>query len=510
MKNKFILSSLVFLFASLILLIYPQVSLAAISVTTNAASATSTEATLNGATTDAAAGIYDGRGFNFGTASANAGEYNIGSSTESGAYTAPDTFTPYATTSLTRGEVYYFRAYISSSTAAADGFPSITYGTEQQFMTGLYEPTDLAAVPGQSLMSLSWTTTTGAHTVYVEVRYSPGAYPTSISGGTQACQVNGTTCTLDGLTCGTTYYFRAWATTTDTVGGMSTSSDSYSQLAQSTSGCAGTSPTRGGRTLTAPTTFSDSSVIAGGATSTEIREVTLTLKASNVLLMTICNDPNFIGCWLEDYDETKSWTLTEGDGLKTVYVKFVSPDGMNSEVISATITLKTVVEEVIEEAPAEEVVEEAPTVEEVEEEEVVEEVETPISEMTIDEIQGKIAQIMAQIKLLQEQLVEVKAAEKISGCTISSFDRNLKQGMSGSDVKCLQIVLNSSADTKIAASGVGSAGDETTYFGALTKAAVIKFQKKYASEILAAWGLTSGNGFIGQTTRAKLNEILGK
>jgi len=151
----------------------------------------------------------------------------------------------------------------------------------------------------------------------------------------------------------------------------------------------------------------------------------------------------------------------------------------------------------------EEVVEEG-----VAEEEVV--VEKPISEMTIDEIQGKIAQIMAQIKVLQEQLVEAKAAEKISGCTINFFDRNLKQGMSGSDVKCLQIILNSDADTKIVASGVGSSSNETTYFGALTKSAVVKFQGKYASEILAAWGLTSGNGFIGQTTRAKLNEILGK
>lgn len=87
------------------------------------------------------------------------------------------------------------------------------------------------------------------------------------------------------------------------------------------------------------------------------------------------------------------------------------------------------------------------------------------------------------------------------------FEKNLKQGDKSSDVTELQKILNSSPDTQISASGTGSPGNETNYFGGLTKVAVIKFQNKYKGDILTPAGLFYGNGFVGGLTRGKLNNL---
>lgn len=88
----------------------------------------------------------------------------------------------------------------------------------------------------------------------------------------------------------------------------------------------------------------------------------------------------------------------------------------------------------------------------------------------------------------------------------AAFTRTLFLGMSGSDVRELQVLLNQDVETRIALSGPGSPGLETAYFGPLTERAVIKYQEKYRSTILVPLNLSRGTGYVGPSTLAHLSE----
>jgi peptidoglycan hydrolase-like protein with peptidoglycan-binding domain len=119
---------------------------------------------------------------------------------------------------------------------------------------------------------------------------------------------------------------------------------------------------------------------------------------------------------------------------------------------------------------------------------------------TPEDLQKMIDTLMAQIEALKGGTASATA----SGYT---WTRDLKTGATGADVMELQKFLNSNEDTRVAATGVGSAGMETSYFGPATAAAVSKFQMKYRADILSPAGLVNPTGFFGPSTRAKANAM---
>jgi len=117
--------------------------------------------------------------------------------------------------------------------------------------------------------------------------------------------------------------------------------------------------------------------------------------------------------------------------------------------------------------------------------------------MTTAELQAMIQQLQQQITQLQQQLAQVQG-EPAVWC--HDFNVNLGYGNSGTEVRALQTALEKEGFYKRTVSG---------YFDDYTSSAVSSFQEKYQTEVLAPWGLARGIGFVGTTTRAKLNALYG-
>lgn len=80
----------------------------------------------------------------------------------------------------------------------------------------------------------------------------------------------------------------------------------------------------------------------------------------------------------------------------------------------------------------------------------------------------------------------------------TAITRNLYLGLVGEDVRTLQKLLNANGYT-VSLTGGGSPGNETTFFGSGTQAAVIKFQIGHA--------ITPAVGYVGPITRAVLGSL---
>jgi hypothetical protein len=124
---------------------------------------------------------------------------------------------------------------------------------------------------------------------------------------------------------------------------------------------------------------------------------------------------------------------------------------------------------------------------------------------TVAQLMAEIQQLTAQLNGLSGSTTTTTTGSNTSSgspaaCAGVTFTRNLLVGSTGSDVKCLQAILNTSSSTQVSTTGAGAPGYETTYFGPATLRAVKVWQ--------VAAGFVPANQ-IGPMSRAKLNAWLG-
>lgn len=134
-----------------------------------------------------------------------------------------------------------------------------------------------------------------------------------------------------GLSSGTSYSYYVTAANAD---GDSSASNTATAATSSSGGGGG----GGGGGYTPASSVTNMSIsINSGAASTNNSAVTLTIGAANAAKMAISNNADFSGGAWETFAVSKAWNLTSGDGVKTVYIKFMDASGYSSAAISDTI-----------------------------------------------------------------------------------------------------------------------------------------------------------------------------
>ncbi len=144
-------------------------------------------------------------------------------------------------------------------------------------------------------------------------------------------------------------------------------------------------------------------------------------------------------------------------------------------------------------------------------------IQRPISEMSrgevlakIEELEELLSQLRSHLAVLDEQeesgediagADQEKETEKIE-ISCGEIASDLRTGMNNEEITCLQEFLKNQGQE------IYPEGLVTGYFGPLTRQAVIRFQEKYKEEVLGPWDLEQGTGFVGETTRNKINQLI--
>jgi len=121
----------------------------------------------------------------------------------------------------------------------------------------------------------------------------------------------------------------------------------------------------------------------------------------------------------------------------------------------------------------------------------------------------KMQALLAQIEALKKEIARVqailaaRAAAPRTAFSCAAITADLYLGVQNNNqIVCLQEFLRSQGSL------IYPGGLITGNFDAATRAAVVRFQEKYTAEILAPLGLKSGTGYVGASTRAKINRLI--
>ena len=222
-------------------------------------------------------------------------------------------------TTLSPATTYYFSA--SANNSAGTSWPAASLS----FITKANTPSSLAlTVDSATQITAAWSANSNPDGTYY--------YIENTTNSTNSGWITTRTWASSGLTCNTSYTFTVKAKNGD---GVETAT---STLSKTTAVCPG-----GG--LPADFYLPPTAPLNGflvqinnGVTTTNTQDVILTLRgSSDTLRMSISNDINFTNGVQEPYTIQKQWRLTDGQGLKTVYVKFFTAYGVSSSVLTATI-----------------------------------------------------------------------------------------------------------------------------------------------------------------------------
>ena len=178
-------------------------------------------------------------------------------------------------------------------------------------------------------------------------------------------------------------------------------------------------------------TYTYSVTINNGATAATSTAVILTMTPANANQMQISNAPDFATSTWITFQNTYSWTLTTGSGVKTVYVRY----GNNGSIVANTQDNITLVEGAV---------------------------------------------LGVQTQTLQSVPQGLVGGGQVLGASVYNFTKTLQRGSKGEGVTELQRVLIANGYLKIDA--------PTEFFGPATEAAVKAYQKANGLEQVGVVG----------------------